>query len=152
MDQRNFTNIRSILLIGFQAGILYTAPSLADVQTITHGKSLVTSCQQALNILDSQPDSKNDANQNDAFLCMAYLSGVMATAQHANELARLRYSVATGGRGEQRDFKLYCFDWQIPYKKVAQIVLAFARNQPHYLQGSAHKLTIRALQTAFPCP
>jgi len=82
---------------------------------------------------------------------MAFLSGMMSTAQHANELAKLRYSVASYGRGDQRRFNLYCLDWQLPYQKIARIVLAFGQREPRYLQRPAHELAIRALQIAFPC-
>lgn len=151
MSRKKPTNIRNILAGSFLACALYTAPTLADVQTITHGKSLIISCQQALNIIDQPAEPPAEASQNDAFLCMAYLAGIMATAQHANELARLRFSLATEGRGNLRAFRLYCFDWQAPYKRIAQIVLEFGRKQPHYLQRPAHELAMRALQTAYPC-
>jgi len=74
---------------------LLTAPAVADVQTITHGKDLMVSCQQAIIALDTPQETPTSSAQNEAFLCMAYLSGVMATAQHANELAKLRYSQAS---------------------------------------------------------
>jgi len=130
---------------------LYTAPTMAGVQTITHGKNLMTSCQQALTILHQASDTPDTADQNSAFVCMAYLSSMMATAQHANDLAKLRYSLITDGRGNRHDISLYCFDWQLSYQEIARIVLEFGRNNPVYLPQPAHKLAIRALQTAFPC-
>jgi len=131
--------------------ILYTAPVVASVQTITHGKSLMVSCQQALIALNQEADTPNNADQNSAFVCMAYLSGMMTTAQHANEQAKLRYSLLTDGRVNRHGFGLYCFDWQLSYQKIARIVLEFGRSNPVYMQQPAHKLAIRALQTAFPC-
>jgi hypothetical protein len=151
MQLQKFNHIRQILLgIGFIL-IVCANPATANVQTITHGKSLLISCQQALIALDKGLDSLANSDQNDAFLCMAFLGGIMSTAQHANELAKLRYSLATDGRGNQHDFNLYCFDWQLPYQKIARIVLQFGHNEPRYLQRPAHELAIRALQMAFPC-
>jgi len=132
-------------------GILYIGPTVASVQTITHGKSLMISCEQVLLALKEESDMLNDADQNSAFVCMAYLSSMMATAQHANDRAKLRYSLLTDGRSNRHDFGLYCFDWQLSYQKVAQIVLEFGSNNPMYLQQPAHKLALHALQAAFPC-
>jgi Rap1a immunity proteins len=135
-------------------GLFYTllgTPAMAAVQTIIYGKDLMNSCQQALHILEQRPNSVASADQNDAFVCMAYLGGIISTAQHANELAKLRYALTTEGRGAQPKFRLYCFDWQRPYKTFAKIVVNFGRSQPIYLQQPAHKLVMRALQAAFPC-
>ncbi len=152
MRLQKFTDIQKWLLgICCLTSILYTGPIIANVQTITHGKSLMISCHQALTGLKQEPDTLSDADQNSAFVCMAYLSSMMATAQHANDRAKLRYSLLTEGRANRHDFGLYCFDWQLSYQKVARIVMEFGRSNPVYLQQPAHKLAIRALQTAFPC-
>ena len=151
MQLQKFTDIQKWFPGICLASILLTAPAVASVQTITHGKSLMISCQQALTALSQEPDTLNNADQNSAFVCMAYLSGMMATAQHADALAKLRYSLLTDGRGNRHDLGLYCFDWQLSYQKIARIVLEFGRSNPAYLQQPAHKLAIRALQTAFPC-
>ncbi len=152
MRRQKFTDVQKWLLgICCLTSILYTGPVMASVQTITHGKSLMISCQQALIALNRESDVPDDADQNSAFVCMAYLSGMMTTAQHADARAKLRYSLLTGGRGNRHDLGLYCFDWQLSYQKIAQIVLEFGRSNPVYLQQPAHKLAIRALQTAFPC-
>jgi hypothetical protein len=112
-----------------------------DTYTITDGRSLVTSCRSALVALQHHqlPESK----QTGAFVCMAYLSGVLGTARHATELARLRF-----GRDDRR---LYCIDWTIHYQQFARLVLDFAQRNPQRLTDSAHKLTLDALQNAFPC-
>jgi hypothetical protein len=119
------------------------------IQTITHGMSLAKSCEQALLSLDSRFDAPPP--NNDAFICMAYLNGIMAAAQHANERARLQFALATQGQGNQAAFNLYCFDWQRPFQKIAGIVLTYAQNNPEYLQRPAGELVMRALQAAFPC-
>jgi len=151
MQRQKFTDIQQWFLGICLLGGLYTGPAVANVQTITHGKSLMISCQQALIALSQKADTRNKADQNSAFVCMAYLSGMMETAQHANNQAKLRYSLMTDGRGDRHDLSLYCFDWQLSYQKIARIVLEFGRKKPVYLQQPAHKLAIRALQTAFPC-
>jgi hypothetical protein len=148
----SFSSLR--LVVGLISCILLH-PALASVQTITNGKSLAMSCQQAIFALDQGLDTLTVTDQNDAFICMAYLGGMMATAQHANELAKLRYSLASGGRGDQRAFNIYCFDWQLPYAKIARILVAYAktssREHPGLLNQPAHKLALQALQSAFPC-
>ena len=111
--------------------------------------SLARSCEQALLALSNPAEVASP--KNDAFICMAYLNGVMATAQHANERAKLQFALATEGRGDQAAFNLYCFDWQRSFQKIAGIVLTFAQNNPSYLQKPAHEMVMRALQTAFPC-
>ena len=146
-----FNHIRNYLLAISLTSILCTAPVAADVQTITHGKSLLVSCQHALIALDKGLETLANKDQNDAFLCMAFLGGMMSTAQHANDLAKLRYAQATSGRGDQHRFNLYCFDWQLPYQKIARIVLQFGSNEPKYLSRPANELAIRALQKAYPC-
>ncbi len=151
MRRQKLTNIQKWLLsICCLMSALYTGLAMASVQTITHGKSLMISCQQAM-IVINQDTAEHIADQNSAFVCMAYLSSMMATAQHANDRAKLRYSLITEGRGNWQDFGLYCFDWQLSYQKVAHIVLEFGSNNPAYLRQPAHKMAIRALQTAFPC-
>ena len=135
--------------------ILVSAPAWSDtpkateVQTITDGKSLAISCEQAMLALDKPLDMPTPTTA--AFICMAYLSGVMAATQHANERAKLQFSLATEGRGNQATFNLYCFNWQLSYQKITRIVLNFAHNNPEYLQGPAQDMVMRALQNAFPC-
>lgn len=121
----------------------------SDVQTITHGMSLARSCEQALLALDER--SNITEPKNSAFICMAYLNGIMAVAQHANERAKLEFALATKGQGNQADYTLYCFDWQRSFQQIAAIVLRFAQNNPAYLQRPAHEMVMRALQAAFPC-
>lgn len=136
-------------------GLLVSTPALSEVQTkseiqtITHGMSLAKSCEQALLVLDNRYDDSQ--LNNAAFICMAYLNGVMAAAQHANERAKLEFSLATEGVGNQAAFNLYCFDWQLSFHKIAAVVLTFAQKNPEYLQRPAHDLAMKALQTAFPC-
>ena len=120
-----------------------------EIQTITHGLSLAKSCEQALLVLDKRYAATT--LNNDAFICMAYLNGVMATAQHANERAKLQFALATEGKGNQAVFNLYCFDWQHSFQKIAAVVLTFAQNNPEYLQRPANEMVMRALQKAFPC-
>ena len=120
-----------------------------EIQTITHGLSLAKSCEQALLVLDKRFDVATP--RNDAFVCMAYLNGIMAATQHANERAKLQFALATEGKGNQAEFNLYCFDWLRSFQKIAGIVLTFAQNNPTYLQKPAHELVMRALQKAFPC-
>ena len=120
-----------------------------EIQTITHGLSLAKSCEQALLVLDKRYAATT--LNNDAFICMAYLNGIMAAAQHANERAKLQFSLATKGKGDQEAFNLYCFDWQHSFQKIAAIVLTFAQNNPTYLQKPANEMVMRALQKAFPC-
>jgi hypothetical protein len=119
------------------------------IQIISHGMSLAKSCEQALLSMEERLDAPPPGN--DAFICMAYLNGTMAAAQHANERARLQFSLATGGQGNQAAFNLYCFDWQQSFQKIAGIVGTFAQNNPAYLQRPANELVMRALQTAYPC-
>ena len=115
----------------------------------------MSSCQHAVTAFDQGLKTLTADDQNDAFLCITYLSGIIATAQHANQLAKLRYALATDGRGDQSTFNLYCFDWQLPYEKFARIVLAFSnknkQTNPALLEGPAYKLALQALQTTFPC-
>jgi hypothetical protein len=131
--------------------VLSSSATAAGVQTITNGNSLLLSCQRALLALDQGLDSLAEDEQNDTFLCMAYLGGLMGAAEHANRLAKLRFSVATDGKGSQQNFNLYCFDWQLPYQKIARIVLEYGRKQPQFGQRPAQELAMRALQTTFPC-
>ena len=141
-------------LLCLLAALIFT-PAWADagksveIQTITHGLSLAKSCEQALLVLDKRYDATTP--NNDAFICMAYLNGIMAATQHANERAKLQFAFATEGKGNQAAFNLYCFDWQRSFQKIAGIVLTFAQNNPSYLQKPAHEMVIRALQKAFPC-
>jgi hypothetical protein len=151
MLEFNFNAIQKCLAGICLLIIFASTPALAELQTITHGKSLLLSCQQAIIALDQGLDALATHNQNEAFLCMAFLSGLITSAEHANELAKLRFSVATEGRGNQQNFNLYCFNWQLSYHKIARIVLEFGRNQPQYQQRPAHELALRALQTTFPC-
>ena len=136
-------------------GMLVVTPAWSDarkvteVQTITNGRSLVISCEQAMLALDTPLDAPSPTTG--AFICMAYLSGIMAATQHANERARLQFSLATEGRGNQTTFNLYCFNWQLSYQKITRIVLSFAQNNPGYLQRPAQDMVMRALQNAFPC-
>lgn len=155
MHYLKMPSFRRLLLGAGLINCILVHSALASVQTITSGKSLAVSCQQAISALDQGLDTLTAADQNDAFICMAYLGGMMATAQHANELAKLRYSLASGGRGDQHAFNIYCFDWQLPYAKIARIVVAYAqtssREYPSLLNQPAHKLALQALQSAFPC-
>jgi hypothetical protein len=130
------------------AFLLLPHPVHAEVSVITDGLSLANTCQTALVTLEQ---SATENVKGDAFVCMAYLGGLLGAAQQANELARLRFAVATGGHATEKPFTLYCFDWQLPYGKVAQLILDFAKHNPGLLQRPAHELALRALQAAFPC-
>lgn len=149
---QKFNRLQKHLLGIGLANLLWMSSATADVQTIRNGKDLMISCQQALIALDNKQESLTSSVQNDAFLCMAFLGGMMSTAQHANELAKLRYSLSTNGRGNQHSFNLYCFDWQLPYQKIARIVTEFGQHAPRYWRRPAHELALRALQTTYPCP
>lgn len=156
------------LLFGFAALVGSNAQAdtlYPEVHTITDGTSLAISCDNAWKALKQSSDADSssdpspgttlsslpDSPPNDAFLCMAFLSGVMEASQHANKQAKLRYSLATDGKGDQAAFNVYCFNWQLSYKNIIGIVLSYANNNPAYLRGQAHVLVIKALQTAFPC-
>lgn len=131
--------------------LLAMNPVHAEVSIITDGHSLATTCQTALITLEQTANTSTENVQGDAFVCMAFLGGLMGAAQHANELARLRFAVASGGHATEKPFTLYCFDWQLPYGKVARLILDFAKHNPGLLQRPAQELALRALQTAFPC-
>jgi hypothetical protein len=75
----------------------------------------------------------------------------MATAQHANELARLRFALASGGQSEPKDFHIYCFNWQLPPQQVARIVVSYTQRNPRLLKAPASELILRALQSTYPC-
>ena len=132
-------------------GLCLTAPSWAGVLTITSGNSLALSCQRALAAVDQGLEALPTTDQNDAFLCMAYLGGVMAATRHANELAKLRFAQATDGKGATNAFNLYCMDWQLSYQRVAHIVLVYARHHPELGNRPAQVLVMEALQSAYPC-
>jgi hypothetical protein len=126
-------------------------PSIAAVSAISHGQSLVATCQAAMANLQPEPDAAAVANQGDAFVCLAYVAGVMSAAQQANDLARLRFAVATGGQATAKPFKLYCFDWEMSYGHVARLIIDYAKRHPQQLRRPAGELALRALQSAFPC-
>jgi hypothetical protein len=140
----------SLMLCG-SFGVCLISPSWAGVQTITSGNSLALSCQRALVAVERGLETLPAADQNDAFLCMAYLGGIMAATRHANELAKLRFAQATNGRGSTEQFNLYCIDWQLSYQRVAHIVLEYARRHPELGKRPAQDLVMRALQSAYPC-
>jgi hypothetical protein len=121
------------------------------VQTITSGNSLILSCQQTLFALDQGLESLPDSERNAPFLCLAYLSGIMAASQHANELAKLRFAQATKGSGDTQQFNLYCIDWQLSYQRVARIVVEYAKRHPGLGKRPAQELVMRALESAYPC-
>ena len=100
------------LWLSATCGMCLPQGAAAEVQIITDGKSLYLSCEQALIALEQGLEQLPADKQNDAFVCMAYIGGVLATAQHANDLAKLRFALASGGQGESGDFHLYCFNWQ----------------------------------------
>ena len=131
---------------------VFSPPAMADIQTITNGKSLVISCQQALIAVDKGLDPIEADNQNNAFICFSYLSGIIGAARHTDSLAELRFALTTQGKGNFPKFRIYCIDWNIQYQKAARIVLNFARKNPDELGKPAHSMAIRALQSAFPCP
>jgi hypothetical protein len=133
------------------ACLLIVNPVHAEVSIITDGRSLAGTCQTALVTLEQTTNTSTENVQGDAFVCMAFLGGLMGATQHANELARLRFAVATGGHATEKPFTLYCFDWQLPYGRVAQLVLDYAKHNPGLLQRPAQELALRALQSAFPC-
>ena len=153
-DRPRYKKIRRyylLYLISMMVGIMAwgDAAKATEVQTITDGRSLAISCEQAMLALENSSDTSSPAA--DAFICMAYISGIMAATQHANERAKLQFSLATEGRGNQATFNLYCFNWQLSYQKITRIVLNFAHSNPGYLQRPAQDMVIRALQSAFPC-
>lgn len=131
--------------------LLVMTPVHAAVSVITDGHSLANTCQTALATLEQTADASTENVQSDAFVCMAFLGGLMGTAQQANELARLRFAVATGGQATEKAFALYCFDWQLPYDRLARLILDYAKHNPRLLQRPAQELALRALQAAFPC-
>lgn len=139
------------ILAVLAAGLLLLNPVHAEVSIITNGHSLATTCQTALAALEQSAGASTENVQGDAFVCMAFLGGLMGAAQQANELARLRFAVATGGHPTEKPFTLYCFDWQLPLGQVARLILDFAKHHPGLLQRPAQDLALRALQSAFPC-
>ena len=153
--QSNLFPFLLCLLVAFICSSAWAeADKTSEVQTITNGMSLAKSCEQALLALDKRFDVATPSN--DAFICMAYLNGIMGAAQHANERAKLQFALATEGlatgrQGNQASFNLYCFDWLRSFKKIAAIVLTFAQHNPTYLQKPAHEMVMQALQKAFPC-
>jgi hypothetical protein len=155
MNRSPLTKKIRLYCLLYLTGMLVIAPAWANdrkvtgEQTITDGRSLVISCEQAMLALDTPPDTPSPST--DAFICMAYLSGIMAATQHANERARLQFSLATEGQGNQAAFNLYCFNWQLSYQQITRIVLNYAHKNPGYLQRPAQDMVMRALQNAFPC-
>ena len=139
------------LLFALGLALAGTVPAHAAVTTISDGASLVSSCARALQALDKGLEQLPTEQQTDAFVCMAFLSGVISTAEQANRQAKLRLAIATKGQGSQADFNLYCFDWQLPYKRVAQLLIAHARDNRQLLSRPAQQLVLEALQQAFPC-
>lgn len=139
------------ILATLSACLLMLSPVYAEVSVITDGHSLATTCQTALVTLEQTANASTENVQGDAFVCMAYLGGLLGAARHANELARLRFAVATGGQPTEKPFALYCFDWQLPYGRAARLILDFAKHNPGLLQRPAHELALSALQAAFPC-
>ena len=123
----------------------------ADEKIITSGKNLVATCYQALVALDKGLETLKPGEQEDAFLCMAYIGGVMATAKHANELAKLRYAQSSTGNTSIKDFNLYCFNWEVTHQDVARIIYNYAHNHQKLLAAKANELAMRALQSTFPC-
>lgn len=128
------------------------SPAQAVVShTITHGDSLAASCFLALTAIDKGLDHIPADEQASTFVCMAYLTGVLTTARHANELAKLRAVQASKGQISAQDFNLYCFDWNMRYRDAAQIVLQYARQHMELARQPADKLAMKALQAAYPC-
>ncbi len=119
--------------------------------TITNGDSLAASCYLALTALDKGMEQMLQEEQTSTFVCMAYLGGILAAAQHANDLARLRYAQVTEGQGSKADFNLYCFDWNMRYRDAARIVLHYARQHLNLATQPAERLAMKALQDAYPC-
>ncbi len=128
-----------------------TLAAKAAPNTITNGNSLAASCYLALSALDKGMEQMPQEEQTSTFVCMAYLGGILAAAQHANELAKLRFAQVTDGKGSQADFNLYCFDWNMRYRDAARIVLRYARQHLDVATQPAERLTMKALQNAYPC-
>ncbi len=120
--------------------LLATPVGAVEVHTISDGNSLAEGCHQALQAGDPPPPG--------AFACLNYLRGVLDALQHANRLARLRLAQATGG---ERLADLYCLPVALPYGEAARIVFQHARRHPELATQSAERLTLAALQAAFPC-
>jgi len=141
----------ALLPLCLLTSLLLPGGAAAAVDTITDGPSLLTACHHALKGLDDDFDKLTPGQQNDAFLCMAYLGGIMGATHHATRLAKLRYAQSSAGRGDQRDFNLYCIDWQLKHHELARLLIAYARRHPEHVQGPAHELVFRALDAAYPC-
>ncbi|NOX75767.1 MAG: hypothetical protein GXP17_03960 [Gammaproteobacteria bacterium] len=130
---------------------LFPASAIAGINIITDGPSLLTSCHYALKGLDNDFDELSPEQQNDSFVCMAYLGGIMGATHHAARLAKLRYAQTSAGKGDQRDFNLYCINWELKHHELARLLLRYARRNPDNVYGPAYKLVFRALEDAYPC-
>lgn len=129
-----------------------TLPAQGDLQTISNGRSLVISCQHALEVLDRNLDPIPADIQTNAFICFSYISGVMGGARYMESLAELRYAQGTSELKEKvAPFRKSCIDWNLRYQEAAKIVVSFARKHPDELGQDAHGLVLRALNHAFPC-
>ncbi|HFE31956.1 MAG TPA: hypothetical protein ENJ17_01450 [Gammaproteobacteria bacterium] len=142
------TRIQRLICLLFLA---LAQPAGAAPNTITNGDSLAASCYLALTALDRGMEQIPQDEQASTFVCMAYLGGILAAAQHANGLAKLRFAQATGGKGAQAGFNLYCFDWNLRYRDAARIVLRYARRHLELATQPADRLAMKALQDAYPC-
>lgn len=139
------------LLICLLPFISLTPSHAVVTHTITHGDSLAASCFLALTALEKGLDQIPEDEQTGTFVCMAYLAGVLTTARHANELAKLRITQASKGQISGQDVNLYCFDWNMRYRDAAQIVLQYARQHRELDRQPADKLAMKSLQAAYPC-
>ena len=130
---------------------LFLLPGFVIAQTITDGKSLVLHCQITLSAIEKGLEQLSADKQNDAFICLTYLSGIIGTARYSNDLAKLRYALVEKGSSSLKEFNVYCINWEIQYQQVARLVIDFAQRNPDRLNNPAHELVLRALQSAYPC-
>ncbi len=130
---------------------LFPTSAVAGINIITDGPSLLTTCHYALVGLDTDFDELTPEQQNDSFVCMAYLGGVLGATHHATRLAKLRYAQTSAGRGDQRDFNLFCINWELKHHELARLLIHYARQNPNKIHGPAHELVFRALEDTYPC-
>ncbi len=131
--------------------LLLTLPAMAASNTITDGNSLACSCYMALTAVKKGLEAIPEDEQTGTFVCMAYLSGVLDAAHHANNLSKLRLAQVTNATASQAEFNLYCIDWNMRHQDAARIVLRYARQHMELAAQPAEKLVMKALQDAYPC-
>ena len=145
---------RLIRLLPITLALLMAQNASADSKTITDGESLAASCYLTITAIEKGLESISDNEQIGPFVCLAYLSGVLDAAHHANNLSKLRFAQMTeaGTTTSASGFNLYCIDWNMRHEDAARIVLRYARQHMELARQPAEKLVMKALRDAYPCP